>query len=287
MNNTAGEDRATHTPDAGSSSLTPTPQLIFSPRLLTIGVPHCFTTRKGGYSGGIFSSLNFGNPSDIPANERDPRATIERNFTLVTNALQCPHRQIVQVHQMHGADVHLVEHNKPAHPPHATETGDTTRADAIVTNDATRLIAIRTADCAPILLADESGKHVAAVHAGWRGLLSGVLENTIATMKKSGTSAITAAIGPCISHCAFEVGPEVKAAFEHKFPDNISQLISPGIANKYYVNIVDALVLILNRGGITSIDAVRRCTYTEPDYFFSHRRDDGRTGRMVALIGPR
>ncbi len=266
-----------------------TPNLLYSPLLTAIGVPHCFSTRIGGYSSGIFDSLNFGNPGELPDSQRDPRTTIIRNLGLVHAQLNMTGRETVQVHQVHGAVVHAVIAGQPAHPPHATETGDTTRADAIVTNDPVRFIAVRIADCAPILLSDPSGTWVAAVHAGWKGLISGVLERTIATLHARGivASELTAAIGPCISGSAFEVGPEVLAAFTTRFPSDVSAVIPRVNGDKGYVDLPAALGCILRDAGVTRVDILNRCTVQEPEYFFSHRREKGLSGRMIAAIGPR
>jgi YfiH family protein len=263
--------------------------LLSSPLLNDLGVPHCFSTRIGGHSAGMFSSLNFGNPGDLEEDQRDTRATIWRNFDLVHATLHTTGREVVQVHQVHGPSVHQVRPGQPSHRPHATETGDTTRADAIVTNDPLRLIAVRVADCAPILLSDPTGTYVAAVHAGWKGLIAGVLENTIHRLTDSGVSAssLTAAIGPCISGEAFEVGAEVLEAFTLRFPSYTAEIIRHTHPGKGYVDLPAALRCILRDSGVSRIDTLGRCTVQEPEYFFSHRRDRGRTGRMIAAIGPR
>ncbi len=265
------------------------PHLLFAPNLQAIGgngVPHAFTTRLGGHSQGIFSSLNFGNPGDLPENQRDPILTIRLNQAATLTSLginaASKSRQLVEVHQVHGSCVHNVRPGAPAHP-----TPHDTKADALVTNDPSRIIAVRIADCAPILLASSDGTIVAAVHAGWRGVISGVLPAAIAAMRQIGASQIAAAIGPCIGPDQFQVGPEVVTEFRRAFPaaPHLTRP-HPAAPGKFLVDLKSALAEQLRQASITSVHIMPHCTVSEPDLFFSHRRDSGRTGRMMALIGP-
>lgn len=261
------------------------PHLLNAPNLQSIrgkGVPHAFTTRRGGLSSGLFSSLNFGNPGDLPAHERDPISTIRANQAVTLHSLGVPSRALVEVHQVHGAAVHIVLPGQPAHP-----TPSDTKADAIVTNDPSRMIAVRVADCAPILLSSLDGTIVAAVHAGWRGVISGVLPASIAAMRSLGASDIAAAIGPCIGAANFEVGPEVVAEFSRVFPHLPAlALPHPSSPGKFYIDIKAALAEQLRMASVASTHIMPHCTVDQADLFFSHRRDAGRTGRMMALIGP-
>jgi YfiH family protein len=263
----------------------PQPLLLFAPNLQAIGgtgVPHAFTTRIGGHSQGMFSTLNFGNPGDLAENQRDPISTIRLNQAATLTAIGVSTRQIVEVHQVHGSAVHIVRRGEPAHP-----TPHDTKADALVTDDPSRIIAVRIADCAPILLASSDGTIVAAVHAGWRGVISGILPAAIAAMRQLGASEITAAIGPCIGPDQFQVGPEVVAEFQRVFPaaPHLSRP-DPAAPGKFLVDLKSALALQLRDASITSMHILPQCTVSQPELFFSHRREKGRTGRMMALIGP-
>ncbi len=289
------------------------PTLLYSPLLahillyspLLAHIPHAFTTRQGGISKGIFNSLNFGNPSDLPQADRDPPANIRENFTRVLTTLHCQSRELVEVHQVHGPDVHTIRANHPAHP-----TPHDTKADAIVTSDPTRILAIRIADCTPVLFSSQDGKVVGIAHAGWRGVISGIIPNTIRAMQALGATQITAAIGPCISEAHFEVGPEVADQFLQTFgpsvllgatargpqtptlpppqpPRSSADHPAPPSSRKPHINLKHAIHLQLQTAGITHTDILPHCTYRDRDLFFSHRRDHGRTGRMAALIGPR
>lgn len=261
------------------------PTLLSSPLLTQLQIPHAFTTRQGGISSGIFTSLNFGNPSDLPLQDRDPPSNIKENFTRVLSALNAAGRELVEVHQIHGSEVHIVRANRPAHP-----TPSDTKADAIITNDPSRILAVRIADCTPVLFASEDGTVVGIAHAGWRGVISGVIPNAIRAMQQLGAAQITAAIGPCISVDHFEVGPEVADQFRQTFGPSVigahhpTRPISPP---KSHLNLKRAIHLQLQHAGITQTDILPHCTFRDQHLFFSHRRDKGRTGRMAALIGPR
>lgn len=256
-------------------------RLLTSPILTSLGIPHGFSIRAGGVSSGIFESLNFGNPSDLPRDQRDPYTNIRANIERLLSDLRCTGRETVEVHQVHSAHVHVVSPGQPAHPGEHD-----TKADAIITADPSRILMIRVADCAPILLADAEGPLVAAVHAGWRGVVSGVLPETIRRMRALGARNLAAAVGPCISVDHFEVGDEVVAEFHLAFP-NADSLIRREPGAKAHIDLKQALATQLRAAGIVRFDILPHCTHGDASLFFSHRRDQGRTGRMVGLIGPR
>lgn len=265
----------------------PEPKLLTSPVLTH--VPHAFSTRVGGVSPQPFDSLNFGNPGDLPPSvARDPVARIAENFRLVLGASGVPNRRIVQVHQVHGLAVEVARLTADRWP--APGHNDP-KADAIVTDDPDCMIAVRVADCCPVLLSSGDGRVVSAVHAGWRGTVAGVLSRAVETMRAIGATELRAAIGPCISARNFEVGPEVEADFASTFGKG--RYIQPSTdparaaAGKFHADIPGALHHQLLEAGVSKIDVIGLCTYERADLFFSHRRDRGVTGRMIGLIGPR
>jgi YfiH family protein len=149
---------------------------------------------------------------------------------------------------------------------------------------------VRVADCCPVLLASADGRVVAAVHAGWRGVVSGVLPAAIASMRTLTREPVVAAIGPCISFEQFEVGDEVAAEFRGAFGPAADALIrsrGPEHPGKSLVDLKGALAEQLKLAGILEFDTDPGCTVSQPGLFYSHRRDQGVTGRMIGIIGPK
>jgi hypothetical protein len=248
-----------------------------SPLLAAAGVPHAFSTRLGGVSAAPFDSLNFGQPA---GEVRDSADHIEENYSRLKSVIGAADRRVLKVHQVHGPVVLTARA--------AGAWQSLVHADAIVTDDADALASVRIADCVPVLLAAADGRGVAAVHAGWRGVVAGIVALAVAELRRlSGSAPILAAIGPCIGFDAFEVGPEVLHAFQSLLGDQAP--IGAQTGGKGRVDLRQAISFQLQRADIPAdrIDCTDRCTFRDRDEFFSHRRDHGVTGRMVALIGPR
>lgn len=255
------------------------PVYYISPSLEQIGVPHAFSTRIGGLSPSPFDSLNLGNPNGCAV--QDDYERIYENYRLLQSAIGCAAHTRLWVHQVHGAEVASAMRGE------IFESG--AKADAIVSDDSGKILAVRVADCVPVLLAATDGAIVAAVHAGWRGVVAGIVPAAIEKLRSLGCSAdsLVAAIGPCIGEGAFEVGPEVVDTFERVFGSEAPARRTPD--GKGRVDLRRAILLQLSRAGVRAdrIDTTDRCTYRDRDEFFSHRRDSGITGRMAALIAPR
>jgi YfiH family protein len=251
-----------------------------SPLLEQIGVQHAFATRLGGLSPAPFDSLNLGNPSGCAT--QDDYGRIYANYDLLQTAIDVAGRERLWVHQVHGGEVVRARRGE------ACESG--VKADALVTDDPTRIVAVRVADCVPVLIASDDGRVVAAIHAGWRGVIAEVVPNVVnatCEISRSDTACLVAAIGPCIGYDAFEVGPEVIEVFELKFGGEAP--VRRQDDGKGHVDLRAAIAIQLRRLGVSDdrIDTTDRCTVRDRDEFFSHRRDHGVTGRMAALISPR
>lgn len=263
--------------------MTEAPAPVRSGLLRSIGVPHGFSTRTGGVSPAPFDSLNFGNPSDLPAERKDPVENIRENWARLLAAIGAGGRRVEHVHQVHGAAVRVVRVGDSA--------GPGVKADAIVTDDPGCIAEIRVADCAPVLLASEDGRVVAAVHAGWRGVIGEVARAAVEAMRGLGAARIVAAVGPCISAAHFEVGPEVVEEFRRVFgaraPVGSHPDAEAARAGKAYIDLKEALRLQLVAADVAEVEVLPHCTVGEPGLFYSHRRDRGLTGRMVGVIGPR
>ena len=151
--------------------------------------------------------------------------------------------------------------------------------DALYTNKKNEVCAILTADCLPIFITDNLGQEVAIVHAGWKGLLSGVIEETLKTFDSNN---LVAHFGPAISQDCFEVGNEVRDQYISK--DNSFQSSFKTYSGRHYLDLYRAAKLILNNFDIYKISGGDECTFNQRDEYFSYRRDGKRSGRMANLI---
>jgi hypothetical protein len=228
------------------------------------GVKALITTRAGGVSSGRYASFNVGYST-----ADDPRATEENRARLSALLPDAP-RWLKQVHGARVVDAEAVD-ERP-------------EADASIARTAGTVCAIQVADCLPVLFADRGGRMVAAAHAGWRGLAAGVLDNTVAAMREGGVSAcnVIAYIGPGIGPAAFEVGYDVRKAFVDRDRDAAAAFV-PRAADKWLADLPALARRALLRCGIDAVYGGELCTHSDPQRFYSYRRD-GETGRMAALI---
>lgn len=232
------------------------------------GVHAFFTTRNGGPGGA--DSLDLG-PGDIGSAPPATRAAIAGNRGRVQAFLPSPP---VWLDQVHGADVVDVDAN-------ATGARALPRADAAVTRARGVVLAVRVADCLPVLLCDRAGTTIGAAHAGWRGVAAGVIESAVAAMACE-PADIAAWLGPAIGPSAFEVGPEVRDAFVAT-DAAATRAFVPGRAGKWLADLYALACRRLARAGVEQVSGVRACTFSDARRFFSYRRD-GATGRMGAFI---
>ncbi|MES2460608.1 MAG: peptidoglycan editing factor PgeF [Armatimonadota bacterium] len=239
---------------------------------------HGVTERGGGTSAAPFASLNLGlHVGDAAERVRENRGRVATAAGLTLSRMVCGE----QVHGSEAAVVTAGDAGRGA----AVFSEAIPGVDALVTDAPDLLLTLFFADCLPILLADTEHRVVAVAHAGWRGMVGGVIENTLTTMQRQfGTraEAIVAAVGPGIRSCCFEVGPEVA----EQFPLSMVHQ-SPG--GKPHVDLHGAARLRLLDRGIHSyqIESAELCTACHTERFFSHRRENGRTGRMGAFIALR
>lgn len=152
--------------------------------------------------------------------------------------------------------------------------------DALVTQKAGHALMMMTADCLPVVLGNAEGTEVANLHAGWRGLANGIVENTVAEMQSQPSWAW---LGAAISQPCFEVGAEVKTAFCDKYPELASAFIAGQVEGKYQADLYAIARFILNRLGIETVLGGYQCSYQQAQDYFSYRRDP-KTGRMASLV---
>jgi len=223
------------------------------------GIRHGFFTRLGGVSEGIYASLNGGIGS------RDAPAKVAENRARMAAALAVRSERLLTAYQSHSADV------VTADIPWGPDTRP--RADAIVTRARGLAIGVTTADCGPVLFADERAGVIGAAHAGWRGAFHGVLEATIEALERCGAdrSRLVVALGPMIRQPNYEVGPEFLARFKAADAANERFFKASARADHALFDLAGYVATRLRRFGIDHIEDTGRCTYAEPFEFFSYR----------------
>ena len=216
-----------------------------------------FTTRVGGVSEGPYASLNLGRKSG------DEVERVDENRRIVCDAIGADLEKLALNYQVHSA---RVLHAAPA------MRGE--HADGLWTDAPGLPILAMSADCLPIVLARAGASEpaVAVLHAGWRGLLEGI---AAAGAYALGDVELTAAIGPGIGPCCYEVGEEVAAPFRERFGDDV--------VHERRLDLWTSAERALRAAGVERVDRLNRCTACEAETFFSHRRDDGRTGRQGVI----
>jgi len=221
-----------------------------------------FTTRIGGVSEGPFESLNLGLSTE------DEPARVLENRRRLSAAVGADPRIATMARQQHGNRV-----ARAAATGILANTNRFERCDGLWTDEPGLALGLITADCLPIALCRESGEPALCVlHAGWKGLLAGIVEAGIDAL---GGDGIAAAVGPGIGPCCYEVGEEVARPYRAAFGDDV---VADG-----RLDLWTAAERALGAAGCTSIERTDLCTACNPDLFFSHRRDAGRTGRQGVI----
>jgi YfiH family protein len=234
---------------------------------------HGFFTRRGGASSGIFDGLNCG------ASSSDQSEIVAINRARVAEAMKGTPDSLMGVHQIHSADVITV----------TTPSTDRPKADALVTATPGIALSVLSADCQPVLFADAQAGVIGAAHAGWKGALDGILDQTVEAMIALGATRenIHAAIGPCISQRAYEVGPEFMDNFTDEEADN-ARFFAGGEGDRLQFDLPAFGLKCLRATGIADTEWTRHCTYSDPDRFYSYRRSvhhkEADYGRLIAAI---
>ena len=211
-----------------------------------------FSTRRGGVSTGSYASLNLGLKTD------DEREHVVENRRRLCAGIGAGPEWISMTRQRHSAVVHRA---RPRELP---------EGDGVWTDEPGEAVLQLTADCVPIALVRRDGERPAVVvlHAGWRGLLAGIVA---AGVEALGPGAVAAAVGPSIGPCCYEVGPEVAEPF------------GPDVMRGRNLDLWAASERALRASGVGQIERIDLCTACHPDQFFSHRRDHGVTGRQGVI----
>ena len=240
------------------------------------GIGHAFFTRKGGVSTGIYTSLN------AALSNGDAIENVTENRRRVAVRMGVAPYRLLLCNQIHSPDVVTVE--RP------WDAKNNPRADAMVTKQKNLVLGVLSADCVPVLFADPHARVIGAAHAGWRGALSGIIENTLAAMEKLGASrrATYAALGPCIWQKSYEVGPEFPAPFLAENPDNQRFFRPSAVAGRYLFNLPGYVEAKLSAAGLASIEPSLADTCADETRFFSYRRNTlggiKGTGSLISTI---
>ena len=239
-------------------------------------VCHGFSTRTGGIAAIHHSSLNLGYTS------WDSIERVDENRRRLLSALNLEDSHLATLSQVHSNRVYIIEDNPGE--------GNQPQGDALATGVEDIALAVQTADCLPVLIADPVKRAVAAVHSGWRGTLARVLPQTMFEMEKafgSRPSDLIVAVGPGIRACCFEVGPEVADLFERDYMG--CSLVGPvqGRTGKYLLDLSKALDVQMDLAGVPAENRydLGVCTRCRTDMFFSYRAEGPAAGRMMAVIG--
>jgi YfiH family protein len=269
------------------------------------GIPwllHGFSTRLGGTS-----RVYGGNALNLGFTKQDSRAAVERNRELFLKEVGATSGRktwpLVSLRQIHSDLIHCVDHLAE----------HTWAADGLVTDTPGLVIAVQTADCLPVILADKKRRAIGVFHAGWRGTVKRIVEKGVGEMRRyfgSDPRNLVAALGPGVQGCCYEVGEEVRRKFEMQFAyaDSLFREVkesdpvrekypllfltarAPGHSElpvKLFLNLVEANRRQLLDAGVLAknIDATAPCTACHPDTLFSYRAEKGVTGRMMAAAG--
>ena len=256
-----------------------------------IEAAHAFTTRFGGASKGIYSSLNLG------LSLGDEGSDVTENYSRICGVLGTTPADIVCSVQIHGAKVRVVT---------CTDRGTLNKqqpeADAMITREAGIALTVFTADCVPILLHDPVLGVIGTVHAGWRGTVAGVAAGTVRAMTAEfgcDPRNIAAAIGPSISRCCYRTGKDVVGAMREILGDSVSHCIEPcgkqgnvlsddetdtKCNEEYLVDLKEANRLLLSEAGVISIGISDECCACRSDKYWSHRKTGGLRGSQAAII---
>ena len=230
-------------------------EALYDPRAERAGLLVAFTNRHGGMSEDPYRSLN------LAARVGDDPTAVEANRKRAAGALDFDSDRLALARQVHGAE--LIEVGE-------SDSGVLGEADGLVARSPGPVLGILTADCAPVVVRGDDG--IAVLHAGWRGLVAGVIEAGLRAL----SGATSAWVGPCIRACCYEVGDEVIAAFRNR---------GLPVAAEDRVDPARAAATVLQREGITDVAVAPQCTHCDPSYF-SYRRDGvtGRQGAFAALL---
>ncbi len=251
--------------------------MFYSKRFIKFNnIKHCFFSRRGGFSKGIYQSLNCGKGS------KDNKKNVSRNLYFVSKKMKINQKKLLLMHQTHSNKV-IIVHKK-------NQNLKKLNSDALITKIKGISLGVVTADCVPIIIYDKKNQIIGCIHAGWKGASSGIIENTVKKFKKlDSKNQIFASIGPCIGKKSYEVDIDFYRKFISKSKKNAKYFLKKN-KNKKLFNLrkyVNDKLVKLN----VKVDHVNHDTFKEKSSFFSYRRsqklqekDYGRCISVISLI---
>jgi YfiH family protein len=252
--------------------------MFFSKKFKTFyNINHCFFSKNRGVSEGIYSSLNCGLGS------ADKKENVLQNLELVSKKMGINPQDLLTMNQTHSNKVVVIDSNNK----HIQRFN----SDALITNQKNIAISVLTADCVPILIYDEVNHIIGSIHAGWKGAINGIVENTLNEIVKiSRNNKINVAIGPCIGMSNYEVGEEFYSKFTQQSKKNENFFLSLK-KNKFLFDLRKYVNSRFNEFGVNHIENIDFDTFSENKNFFSYRRskqmgekDYGRCISLISLI---
>lgn len=236
------------------------------------GIGAIFTEREGGVSSGPWGGVDGIMGLNVGSRVEDNTGCVRMNRSIVAQLTPTQPRWMTQVH---GVEVVVAD----------TVTDESIEADAQITTTPGVVCTVQVADCLPVLVADSKGRGVAAIHAGWRSLAAGVIENAVSKLREligDDVANMKAWLGPRIGFDDFETGPEVKEAFLSGYPECTQGVKAKG--DKWHIDLAAFAQAALKNVGVTDVDDCGLSTVADPKRFYSFRRDGAKTGRHAALI---
>ena len=237
-------------------------------------IQHCFFSRKRGSSSGIYSSLNCGIGS------KDAKGNVNKNLEIVSKKFQINRKQLVLMNQRHTNNVKVLKE----------DCGDIRiDADAVVTKNENLALGVLTADCAPVLLYESEEKIIGCIHAGWKGAINGIIENTIERVRELGGNPekIFVCIGPCIDKSSYQVKEDFYSKFIKNSKKNEIYFFN-GKNNSLYFDLRGFVTKKLNNCGVSQVDNINLNSFSASEEYFSHRRakklGENDYGRCISVI---
>ena len=238
------------------------------------GIQHCFFSRKNGNSTGIYKSLNCG------VGSKDKSKNVDKNLKIIANNFKVDKKKLVLMNQTHSNKVEIIERESD---------NNRVNADAIVTTKDNLALGVLTADCAPILFFESKKKIIGCIHAGWKGAINGIIENTIEKIKELGgdMNKMIVCIGPCIDKKNYEVKKDFYDTFKKK-SEKSDIFFSKGRNDSFYFDLRGFISKKFNNNGVLQVDNINIDSFSTTEEYFSHRRakklGENDYGRCISVI---